>query len=37
MAAGDDKNERVRLNVVGITYSQVQSGAYALLLAEEGG
>ena len=31
------KDEKVRLNVVGITYSQVQSGAYALLLAEEGG
>ena len=30
-------DERVKLNVLGITYSQVHSGAYALLLAEEGG
>lgn len=29
--------ERVKLNVLGITYSQVQSGAYALVLSEEGG
>lgn len=29
--------EKVKLNVVGITYSQVQSGAYALVLSEEGG
>lgn len=29
--------ERVKLNVVGITYSQVQTGAYALVLSEEGG
>ncbi|MGN0214647.1 MAG: bifunctional nuclease family protein [Muribaculaceae bacterium] len=35
--AEDNNDERVRLNVMGITYSQVQSGAYALLLAEEGG
>jgi bifunctional DNase/RNase len=28
---------RVRLNVLGITFSQVQAGAYALVLAEEGG
>ncbi len=28
---------RVRLRVLGITYSQVQQGAYALVLAEEGG
>ena len=32
-----DSDEKVRLNVMGITYSQVQNGAYALLLAEEGG
>lgn len=29
--------EKVKLNVLGITYSQVQSGAYALVLSEEGG
>lgn len=29
--------EMVKLNVVGITYSQVQTGAYALVLSEEGG
>jgi bifunctional DNase/RNase len=29
--------ERVKLNVLGITFSQVQAGAYALVLAEEGG
>lgn len=29
--------EKVKLNVVGITYSQVQTGAYALVLSEEGG
>ena len=29
--------ERVKLNVLGITYSQVQAGAYALVLSEEGG
>lgn len=29
--------DKVRLNVAGITYSQVQNGAYALLLAEEDG
>lgn len=27
----------VKLNVLGITFSQVQAGAYALILAEEGG
>ena len=27
----------VRLKIVGITFSQVQAGAYALILAEEGG
>ena len=29
--------EKVKLNVLGITYSQVQTGAYALVLSEEGG
>lgn len=29
--------EKIKLNVLGITYSQVQSGAYALVLSEEGG
>ncbi len=29
--------ERVKLNVFGITYNQVQAGAYALVLSEEGG
>ncbi len=29
--------QRVKLNVLGITFSQVQAGAYALVLAEEGG
>ena len=29
--------ERVKLNVLGITSSQVQAGAYALVLSEEGG
>lgn len=29
--------EKVRLNVLGITYSQVQDGAYVLLLAEDDG
>lgn len=29
--------ERVKLNVLGITTSQVQAGAYALVLSEEGG
>ena len=29
--------ERVKLNVLGITYSQVQAGAYALVLSEVGG
>ncbi len=29
--------DRVKLNVLGITFSQVQAGAYALVLAEEGG
>lgn len=31
------KNQRIKLQVLGITYSQIQAGAYALVLAEEGG
>lgn len=30
-------DDRVRLRILGISYSQLQSGAYALLLAEEDG
>lgn len=30
-------NDKVKLNVLGITYSQIQQGAYMLVLAEEGG
>lgn len=30
-------NERIRLKVVGLTYSQIQSGAYALILGETDG
>lgn len=30
-------DSRIRLNVLGITFSQVQAGAYALVLAEENG
>ena len=30
-------NERIRLKVLGISYSQIQSGAYALILAQVGG
>lgn len=29
--------QKVRLNVLGISYSQTQSGAYALVLSEDGG
>ena len=29
--------EKVKLNVLGITSSQIQAGAYALVLSEEGG
>lgn len=29
--------DKVKLNILGITYSQVQKGAYALVLSEEGG
>ena len=28
-------HDRVNLKVIGITYSQIQYGAYALVLAEE--
>lgn len=30
-------NDRIRLKVLGISYSQIQSGAYALILAQVGG
>ncbi len=30
-------SDRVRLHVLGISYSQIQSGAYALILAQENG
>ena len=30
-------DKRIKLKVLGITYSQIQSGAYALVLAEETG
>ncbi|MDE5686341.1 MAG: bifunctional nuclease family protein [Paramuribaculum sp.] len=30
-------SDRIRLKVVGISYSQIQSGAYALILAQVGG
>ncbi|MBO4955762.1 MAG: bifunctional nuclease family protein [Muribaculaceae bacterium] len=30
-------SERIRLTVLGISYSQIQSGAYALILAQENG
>ena len=30
-------NTRIKLHVVGITFSQIQAGAYALIMAEEGG
>lgn len=29
--------KKVKLSVLGVTYNQIQSGAYALILAEEGG
>ena len=32
----NDEN-RVRLKVMGLSYSQIQSGAYALILAQVGG
>ena len=31
------KDSKIKLNVLGITFSQVQAGAYALVLAEENG
>ncbi len=34
MAENDD---RVRLKVMGLSYSQIQAGAYALILAQVGG
>lgn len=32
-----DKENRVRLKVMGLSYSQIQAGAYALILAQVGG
>lgn len=32
-----DNNERVKLTVLGISYNPLQSGAFGMLLAEEGG
>lgn len=32
-----DKFKKVKLNILGLSYSQTQSGAYALVLAEEDG
>lgn len=32
-----DNNDRVKLNVLGISYNPLQSGAFGMLLAEEGG
>ena len=32
-----DKGNRVRLKVMGLSYSQIQAGAYALILAQAGG
>ena len=37
MDENNGNDELVKLQVAGITYSQVQQGAYALLLAQEGG
>jgi len=31
------KDSRIKINVLGITFSQVQAGAYALVMAEENG
>lgn len=31
------EDKKVKLRVLGVTYNQIQSGAYALILAEEGG
>ena len=33
----EQKSNRVKLNVLGVTYTQIQNGAYALVLAEENG
>ncbi len=32
-----ENKSKVKLNILGLSYSQTQSGAYALVLAEEGG
>lgn len=32
-----EENEKIRLKVEGLTYSQIQSGAYALILGQVGG
>lgn len=32
-----DNNDRIRLKVLGLSYSQIQNGAYALILAQVGG
>lgn len=32
-----NKNRKIKLNILGLSYSQTQSGAYALVLAEEDG
>lgn len=34
---GNRRGNRVELRVMGVSYSQIQSGAYALILAEVGG
>ena len=33
----NEYTDRIRLHVLGISYSQIQSGAYALILAQENG
>lgn len=33
----NEYTDRIRLHVLGISYSQIQSGAYALILAQETG
>lgn len=37
LPGGDGASERVRLKVLGLSYSQIQNGAYALILAQVGG
>lgn len=32
-----DNDDRIRLKVIGLSYSQIQTGAYALILAQAGG